>query len=226
MIVFEILMTDSLISAPAVDSSIIGVSCAGYETTVIIPEMKISFDFGRYLPQLHGCHIHCITHGHTDHIADLTKFCRIHELVCGSGKKHTVLCPEIIAEPLKEVLSKYHQMDTGELRPNPHEKWLEIHPVTEGTCFTVKNYSIRAFRTDHRVPSLGYCVYTKKSILKKELLGLPSKEIARLKHEGHQICDETVVCAVAFTGDTTIEGIIRHPDMLQAKVLIMECTYF
>lgn len=42
---------------------------------------------------------------------------------------------------------------------------------------------------------------------------------------GEEVNDVTEVPLIAFSGDTTIEGLLRHTDMLNAETLIIECTY-
>jgi len=85
----------------------------------------------------------------------------------------------------------------------------------------------RPFRTEHRVVSQGYLLYSVKSKLKPEFQGLKGSEIRDRKLAGEQMTDLIEVPEFAFTGDTTI-GFAHLPenaDVLRAKVLVMELTF-
>eukprot|EP00270_Netrium_digitus_P018267 TRINITY_DN6918_c0_g1_i3.p1 TRINITY_DN6918_c0_g1~~TRINITY_DN6918_c0_g1_i3.p1 ORF type:complete len:193 (-),score=47.59 TRINITY_DN6918_c0_g1_i3:211-720(-) len=90
-----------------------------------------------------------------------------------------------------------------------------------------KGHYVKAFRTCHVIPSQGYLVYSRRHKLKPEFLGLPGKEIKKLKDSGVQVTDQLDVPEVAFTGDTTPQFILDpdNEDVLRARLLIMEVTF-
>jgi ribonuclease Z len=76
----------------------------------------------------------------------------------------------------------------------------------------------------HTVPTFGYVIFSHRKKLKPEYIGLPGIELKELR-KTVSITEDTFVPEIAFTRDTTIEGILREPIFLQARVLIMECTF-
>lgn len=87
------------------------------------------------------------------------------------------------------------------------------------------NLSIQKFATIHGVSSQAYCVYREKSKLKPQYMGMSNEEIRTLLKSGVAITDRASDPFVAFSGDTTIEGLVCHEDVMRAEVLIVECTY-
>jgi ribonuclease Z len=89
-----------------------------------------------------------------------------------------------------------------------------------------KLYSFRAFTTTHRVPSQGYILYQKKKRLKPSLQGAAAAEILAAKARGENPNEDYLDPVVAFTGDTQIEFIDSDPDVLCAKILFVEVTFW
>lgn len=79
--------------------------------------------------------------------------------------------------------------------------------------------------TNHRIPSLGYCIYSKRNKLKEEYCNLTPKYLKDLRSKRTTISNEVYVPEIAFTGDSLLSGIIDKSEFLTAKVLIMECTF-
>jgi ribonuclease Z len=87
-----------------------------------------------------------------------------------------------------------------------------------------KDLHVHALPTVHRVPSVGYALVQTRRKLKQEYLGLPGREIALLK-KTVEITNNTETVLFAYTGDTTIEGVLQHSKFLEAEVLVTECTF-
>jgi ribonuclease Z len=54
---------------------------------------------------------------------------------------------------------------------------------------------------------------------------MEGKDIGALKKSGVKVTDAKEIALFAYTGDTTIEGVLKHPLFLDAEVLVTECTY-
>ena len=108
------------------------------------------------------------------------------------------------------VLSKLHPnyvtLDPG------HDHWITRDMFT------------RPFSTKHRVPSQGYTVYQRRKKLKAEYQGLQGRQIRDFREAGEDVTDEVDFPLVSYSGDTVIEGIFVHPDVMASELLIMECT--
>src|SRR5690606_384029 len=87
------------------------------------------------------------------------------------------------------------------------------------------NIYLRGFATDHRVPSLGYVVVEARSKLKPEYAGLPQEQLVALKREGKDITQTLEIPLVCYTGDTAWGPHFDRPDVLEAGILITECTF-
>ena len=84
---------------------------------------------------------------------------------------------------------------------------------------------VRAYKTIHGVPSQAYVISRIKKQLREEYHELEGKEIGALVKQGIEVNVEKEDAILAYTGDTTIEGILQHSELLQTQILIMECTY-
>ena len=84
---------------------------------------------------------------------------------------------------------------------------------------------LKAYPTLHRVPSQGYVVFRDSMKLKVEYKDKKGEELKTLRKSGVEISEASRVPLLAFTGDSTMEGVLSHEDMLNAKVLIIECTF-
>jgi ribonuclease BN (tRNA processing enzyme) len=87
-----------------------------------------------------------------------------------------------------------------------------------------KNRVLRCLRTVHRVESVAYCVLEQKRSLKAHMRGKTTDEIREAALRGEEVSESVLAPLVAYTGDTTVEGVIQHQLLLDVPVLIMECT--
>jgi len=88
-----------------------------------------------------------------------------------------------------------------------------------------RDYVIRTFATDHRIPSLGYHVFFKKEKLKSEYLEKSGREIVTMKKQGLKITDTVYEPVLTYLGDSTIRAVDENPLVKQSNILIMECTF-
>jgi len=92
-------------------------------------------------------------------------------------------------------------------------------------------YHVNAYSMIHSVPAVGYVIFETRKKLRSDLRAkilsgeLVQSDISRLVKSGEVVSEITEVPLIAFTGDTTIGGLLRHPDMLNSETLIIECTY-
>jgi ribonuclease Z len=84
---------------------------------------------------------------------------------------------------------------------------------------------VRAVRTFHPVPSLGYLLVRRVAKLRPELHGLTGPEIAARRRSGEEVTELDERLELAYATDTLISVLDHSPELLRARVLVMECTF-
>lgn len=194
-----------------------GLSIAGEESVVMVPELDICFDIGRCPRAALASPFVALTHGHMDHSAGIGYYFSQRQFQGMSTG--TMLVPQALEKPIHNLMRAWVDVEAQRtpynLIPMTHERELEIK----------HNIFIRAFDTMHTVPSLGFVMVERRSKLKPELVGLPQEKLIDLKKQGQEITQVHEIPLVCYTGDTMWGPHFDRPDVLHAKVLITECTF-
>lgn len=195
-----------------------GVSVGGVYTALHVPELDVLFDCGAALRSAAGASTLCLSHGHADHVGALTALLGIRGL--HASKKHLrVLMPAEIVETLQAGLRAMSDM----------QRWpLEIEAVgmVPGDVAPLRgDLWVRAVRTFHPVPSLAFLVVRRVQKLKPELAGMPGPEIARRRKAGEDLFETVEHPELAYVTDTLVQAVDNAPELLAAKVLVMESTF-
>ncbi|MEM6756874.1 MAG: MBL fold metallo-hydrolase [Planctomycetota bacterium] len=194
-----------------------GISVAGEQSVVQVPELDVTFDIGSCPKAVLASPIVALTHGHMDHAAGLAYyFSQRNFQGMGPG---TVVCHPDLRQPLDNVMQAWvgveAQRTPYELIALDHDEQHLIKPA----------HLLRAFHTNHTVPSMGYVVVESRSKLRDEFVGLPQEKLKQLKQDGTEITRRLEVPLVCYTGDTAWGKHFERDDVLHAKVLITECTF-
>jgi len=194
-----------------------GISIAGEESVVQIPELDVCFDIGRCPRAALSSNYVALTHGHMDHTAGLPYyFSQRHFQGMGIG---TVVCHPALEQPIHNVMRAFVDL---EAQRTPYK----VIPLAPESEIEVKNHIfMRAFQTNHTVPSVGFAVYEKRSKLRPDLVGLPQEQIVALKRKGEEITQTHEIPLICYTGDTAWGPHFERPDVLNARILITECTF-
>ena len=228
---------------------ITGISKAG-DCSYLVPKgYPVVFDMGVCTKTAASQTTVLLTHGHHDHCAGLYRHYRLNResssLKTKSEKLAYLMPPEMV-EPMSEVIHGHTKLEAGMNDPTPsvaHSKLIPFKHTTDTFQLTTATY-IRAFPTRHcvpfarfngsdaveqdrsldRMPSQGYTIYERRRKLKPEFMELEGKEIGALVKAGTTVYNMVEVPVISYTGDTTIEGVINHPTVLESELLIMECT--
>ncbi len=194
-----------------------GLSIAGEETVVQIPELDLCFDVGLCPRAVLTSNFVALSHGHMDHAAALSYyFSQRHFQGMGVG---TLFCHPDIAQPIHNIMKAWIEL---EAQHTPYH----IIPIEPDSQVEFKRpMALRAFATKHTVPSLGYIVVEMRSKLKSEYVGLPQEKLVELKSTGHDITEIHEIPLVTYTGDTMWGEHFDRDDVLNSKILITECTF-
>ncbi len=196
-----------------------GVSIGGIYTSLHVPELSALFDVGIAARSTATARYLFLSHGHVDHAGSLATLLGIRALV-GHSKPPRVFMPEQMAEPLLASLRSMSEMQRWDLAIDPV-------PMAPGDVMLLAgDLAVRAFRTYHPVPSLGYELVRRVPKLKKEFADLPGEEIGRRRRAGERdLFDITERRELAYATDTLVTVLDHEPALLSARVLILECTF-
>ena len=199
---------------------LLGYSVAGEETVVAAPELNVCFDVGRAPVEIIAVDHVLLTHGHMDHAAGVPYyFAQRNFQGIESG---TVVAPLEMVRPLEDLMAAWARVE-GHGPGHPHR----IVGVREGEDYEIRRGLVaRAFGVRHSPPSLGYCVIDVRQKLKAEFLGLTGPQIVELKKAGTAITDRVEYPLVAYPGDTARKNFSDLPFVANAKVFLLECTFF
>src|SRR5690606_22434519 len=104
--------------------------------------------------------------------------------------------PAPIEAPLREMLDAASRMQR-------HDLAVEAVPMEPGDTATLRaDLSVRAFRTHHVVPSLGYEFFRPTTRLRPEFRGLPGAEIGRRRQAGEDLFERSEHRLLAYATDT------------------------
>jgi len=194
-----------------------GVSIAGEATAVQIPELDICFDIGECPRAMLASNFVALSHGHMDHIASLIYyFSQRHFQGMGTGK---VVCHRDMVQPIHNLMGALVDI---ERQRTPYEI-ITLEPEMQ---IPLKgNIVLRAFSSIHTVPSLAYSCVELRSKLRSDLLGLPQEQLIKLKEQGEEITETHEIPLITYMGDTLWGKHFERPEVIDAKVLITECTF-
>lgn len=194
-----------------------GLSVAGEQTVVQVPELDLVFDIGLCPRAALASNYLALTHGHMDHAAGLAYyFSQRYFQGMGVG---TVICHPDLERPIRNVMTAWIDL---EAQKTPYEL-ITLAPEEQ---FPIKNnIDLRAFATQHTVPSLGYVVVEKRNKLKPEYAELEQPQLIELKKQGVEISQQLQIPLITFTGDTAWGSHFERDDVINSKILITECTF-
>lgn len=207
-----------LTSVSAGALTIRGISVGGVYTSLAVPELGLGFDMGMALRSFSGMDTLLLSHAHADHAGALPAFLGLRALHGRTAPLRVVLPAEVV-DPLVSALTAMAELQRWPLQIAPV-------PMREGEKVALRgDLEVRAVKTFHPVPSLGYLVVRRIAKLKPELHGLDGPEIARRRRAGEDVVNIEERPQLAYVTDTLVNVFDHHPDLLRAPVLISECTF-
>jgi ribonuclease Z len=206
-----------LVKVQAGPYTVRGVSLGGVYTSLQVPELGVVFDVGVAHRAFAATDHLFLSHGHADHLGALFSLLGIRGLM--AKPPPNLYFPAALEAPILEMLKVQSGMQRFPLDVLPH-------PMRPGDTAELRpDLSVRAFRTHHVVPSLGYELFHRAKKLKDEFRALPGPEIAKRRMAGEALFEEVEHLLLAYATDTLPRVLETHPSLLRARVLILECTF-
>lgn len=195
-----------------------GISVGGVYTTLHVPELDAVLDVGLSLRSFATAGRIFLSHGHLDHIAGLAGLLNIRGLV--GGGRATIYLPAEIETPVRDLLRAHAPLSRAEFA-------VDLLPMLPGDERALGHgLFVRALRTDHPVPSLGYQFIRRVTKLRPEHHGKAPEEIARLRREGAAgVFEERESLELAYATDTLSRVLETEPSLFHSRVLVIECTF-
>jgi ribonuclease Z len=209
-------------NAPFLSCQHAGLTIEGYSRAAVqsywrIPELKLGFDFGGQPWEFMGTPTWFLSHTHLDHVAALPVYVARRRMM--RMEPPTIHVPAESVEDLRRLLLIVQRLDRGRQICN-------LNGVNAGDEIEMsREQVVTAFATTHTIPSLGYIVWDRRFKLKEEFHGLPGDKIRDLRQSGVAVTREVRVPLLAYTGDTSPDGLDAHPPVYKAKVLITEMSF-
>jgi ribonuclease Z len=195
-----------------------GVSVGGVYTSLAVPELGLVFDAGISPRSAGGIDTILLSHGHADHVGALPALLGIRALH-GKTKPPRVVMPAEIVDDLQIALAALSKLQRFPL---------DIEPIGMNPGDEIElrgDLLVRAVRTFHPVPSLAYMIVRRVAKLRAEFRGLPGNEIAARRLAGEPMTEHEDRLELAYATDTLVSVLDHSPELLKARVLIIECTF-
>ena len=198
--------------------SLIGYSVAGEESVIQVPELGVCFDVGRAPQFALNSDLLCVTHGHMDHVAGIAYY--LSQRYFQGMKPATVLLPADLAGPVDDLLRAWQRIER-------HDRPYTLVPMYAGEYHKVRNdFGIRALAVHHGSSAMGFSLIDVRRKLKEEFQDRTGPQLVELKSRGVEIQYTLEVPLITYLGDTGAGPVFEHPDVVNAGILVTECTFY
>jgi ribonuclease Z len=193
-----------------------GVSVAGLETCIEVPQLRLLLDLGSCSRTAVNQPTVLLSHGHLDHMGAIAQHAARRSLLGMSEGVYVV--PARVAPQVEALFNAAGELD-GQVIPR------RVVPLEPGAEYLLgKGRVVRAFETFHRVPSQGYTVWETRTRLLPEFRALPGQRLGELRRAGTRIDESYEVPVLSFTGDTRVE-VLESAELSRSECLVIEASF-
>jgi ribonuclease Z len=194
-----------------------GVSIAGHESFYKVPAFRTLLEFGRAPDDTVGYDRVCVSHGHLDHAAGIAHH--------ASRRRLAGLPPATVYVPL-ETLEEFRAFLQAAERLERIDYGVRLEPARPGDRHRLRaDLELTVLPGRHRVPTVAYLFSEVRQKLREEHAGKSGEEIAALRHRGESVTRREEIPLLAYTGDCGREIFEAAPEILRARVLLIECSF-
>jgi ribonuclease Z len=194
-----------------------GVSIAGHESFYKVPTFRTLLEFGRAPEDVVGYANVCVTHGHLDHMAGLAHHASRRRL--GGLPPARVFVPAEAAPDVADWLAASERLENVRYG-------VDLVAAKPGDRVRLRNdLELRVLPGRHRVPTVGYLFSEVRHKLRAELEGMTGEEIAAMRARGTAVTRREEIPLLAYPGDCSAEVFDEAPELFDARVLLIECSF-
>jgi len=194
-----------------------GRSRAGHETWFRVRELGVALDIGRCPDAVVSMPHIFVTHAHLDHALGIPFYAGQRHLQRIEGGQ--VYVPSESAADFRTLMALHEKLEDTEYD-------VEIVGVGEDEVVRIgRNHKVRGHRATHRVAARAFEFLETRHHLKKEVDGASPAELARLRHEGVAVADESDHSLLFYTGDTDRGILEANARIFESDVLMIECSF-
>jgi len=194
-----------------------GVSIAGHESFYKVPAFRCLLEFGRAPDDVLGYSTICLTHGHLDHAAGLAHH--------ASRRRLTALPPARVFAPEEAVPDLEAWLAISQRLENV-SYGLHVTPAVPGESVLLRrDLEIKFLPGRHSIPTVGYLFSEIRRKLAHGLEGRSGEEIAALRAGGAEVTRREEIPLLAYPGDCGAAIFEAAPEIFQARVLLLECSF-
>ena len=195
-----------------------GVSIAGRETWFHVPSLDLAFDVGRSPADVVPAPNLFLSHAHLDHAGGLAYWASQRRLLRLPAAR--VFTDPATVPAWRQILALHEGLEGV----GYHVTVEGLGPGESGDLR--KDLSVSAFRSEHRVPTVGFVASEVRHRLVPGWQGRPEEEIRTAILGGEVVTRRTPRPLVAFSGDTGVGMFESAPrEAFEAKVLLLECSF-
>ncbi len=194
-----------------------GVSIAGHESFYKVPALRALLEFGRAPEDTVGYSTIYLSHAHLDHAAGFAHHASRRKL--GGLPPARVFAPKESASDLEAWVGACERLENVRYG-------VEILPAVVGESVRIRNdLEVRFLEGRHNVPAVAYLFSEVRQKLREEFAQLSGLQIAALRARGTEVTRREEIPVFAYSGDCGAEIFRAAPELLRARVLLIECSF-
>lgn len=197
-----------------------GFSVGSRVSFLALPKLDLIFDLGWCVEPMRGISRAFVSHLHIDHSIAMATW------LCWRQANIKELGPPCLYVP-KESVDATHSILKGFQEAQRYAFQYQLIGLQPGdTVELERKRFLSCFRTTHYLPTLGFSLHERRKRLKDQYRGLKGQDIQKLKQQGVDCEQEVTKRLLVYTSDTCPKLFEQQPELLEAELLVTECSDF